>query len=79
MRPIHTSILALTLAALPLASTASAQWVTFSNQSSTRLAAATALTGQDNIEKDFAMADFDQDGDTDLVVMRKFPGSIQST
>ncbi|MSR45405.1 MAG: VCBS repeat-containing protein, partial [Phycisphaerales bacterium] len=48
-------------------------------QSSTRLAAATALTGQDNIEKDFAMADFDQDGDTDLVVMRKFPGSIQST
>ncbi len=58
---------------------AHAQWVTYSNQTSTRLVAATALTINDNIEKDFAMADFDHDGDTDLIVMRKFPGSIQST
>ncbi len=68
----------ITLAFLASAS-ASAQWVTFTNQTSTRLSAAPTLTGQDNIEKDFAFADFDHDGDTDLVVMRKFPGSIQST
>jgi len=62
------------------AATAQAQqWVTFTNQSATRLVAPSALTGQDNIEKDFAFADFDRDGDIDLVVMRKFPGSIQST
>lgn len=78
MRHTAKSLLALTLAALPC-STAFGQWVTFSNQSSTRLVASATLTGQDNIEKDFAFADFDHDGDTDLVVMRKFPGSIQST
>ena len=72
------SLCAITLAAIPFSS-AFGQWVTFANQSSTRLIASTSLTGQDNIEKDFAFADFDHDGDTDLVVMRKFPGSIQST
>ena len=77
MRTFHIAPL-LVLALIP-ASSASAQWVTFANQSATRLSAATSLTVNDNIEKDFAMADFDHDGDTDLVVMRKFPGSIQST
>ena len=77
MRISH-SIFILSLAALPL-SIANAQWVSFTNQSSTRLVASAAMTGQDNIEKDFAYADFDRDGDLDLIVMRKFPGSIQST
>lgn len=75
---IPSYVFILSLAALPL-SVASAQWVSFTNQSSSRLVASAALTGQDNIEKDFAFADFDRDGDTDLIVMRKFPGSIQST
>ncbi len=77
MRTTTTAV----LATLPLivATPAMAQWVTYANQTSTRLVAASNLTGQDNIEKDFAYADFDHDGDTDLVVMRKFPGSIQST
>ncbi len=70
-----TGITLAVLASMP----AGAQWVTYANQSSTRLVAPATLTGQDNIEKDFAFADFDHDGDTDLVVMRKFPGSIQST
>ncbi|MSR17805.1 MAG: VCBS repeat-containing protein [Phycisphaerales bacterium] len=68
------------LAATSIAITAvsaSAQWVTFSNQTSTRLVASPALVVNDNLEKDFAWADFDKDGDTDLIVMRKFPGSIQ--
>jgi len=74
---ISVSLLSLALGCI--ATTAQAQWVSFINQTSSRLSAPAALTGQDNIEKDFAFADFDQDGDIDLVVMRKFPGSIQST
>jgi len=70
-----TALTAVTLATAP----AMAQWVNYANQTSSRLVAPTNLTGQDNIEKDFAFADFDRDGDIDLVVMRKFPGSIQST
>ena len=56
---------------------AQATWVNYVNESSTRIVAAPSLIGPDNLEKDFAWGDFDQDGDTDIVCMRKFPGSIQ--
>ncbi|MEY3143158.1 MAG: hypothetical protein RLY21_1651 [Planctomycetota bacterium] len=59
------------------ASSASGQWVNFENQTASRLVAASSLLVNDNLEKDFAWGDFDQDGDMDLVCMRKFPGSIQ--
>ncbi|MEO6595310.1 MAG: VCBS repeat-containing protein [Planctomycetota bacterium] len=62
------SLLACTIApALP------AQWVTFQNETSTRLVAAASLGSADTQEKDYAWADFDQDGDIDLVVVRKQP------
>lgn len=77
MRPTTAYFALSTIAAI--ASNATAQWVSYANQTSSRLVASASLTGQDNIEKDFAMGDFDKDGDVDLVVMRKFPGSIQST
>ena len=47
------------------------------NESSARLVADPALLIQDNIEKDFAIGDFDKDGWTDLAVARKFPGSVE--
>ena len=74
---ILAPVSALALSAL-FVSSASAQWQTsFVNQTSTRLIAPPSLVVNDNLEKDFEYADFDQDGDIDLVCMRKFPGSIQ--
>lgn len=74
---ILASLSACSLAAM-LATSANAQWQTsFVNQTSTRLIASPTLVVNDNIEKDFEYADFDQDGDVDLICMRKFPGSIQ--
>ena len=46
-------------------------WVDYSNESSQRLIAASAVGANDTEEKDYAWGDFDQDGDTDLVVVRK--------
>lgn len=60
-----------------IATSASAQWVTLVNETSTRLVAPANLVVNDNLEKDFGFGDFDNDGWTDLMVMRKFPGSIQ--
>ena len=59
------------------ASSALGQWVNYENQTSARLVAAPSLLVNDNLEKDFAVGDFDRDGDQDLVCVRKFPLSIQ--
>ena len=49
--------------------------MTFQDQTSSRLVAASGLGSADPQEKDYAWADFDQDGDTDLVVVRKSPAT----
>ncbi len=69
--------LAVAAAASGLASAQTATWVTYVNETSSRVVAASSLLVADNLEKDFAWGDFDHDGDTDIVCMRKFPGSIQ--
>ena len=60
-----------------IASSASAQWVTYVNETASRLVAPPNLVVNDNLEKDFGYGDFNNNGWTDLMVMRKFPGSIQ--
>ncbi|NCF40719.1 MAG: hypothetical protein GWP75_11460 [Planctomycetia bacterium] len=68
-----------TLLAATVASTAIAQdpWVEFTEATADRLVLDELYRVNDNLEKDFAWADFDQNGFTDLVVMRKFPGSVE--
>jgi len=61
------------LAAVAVVPALPAQWVTFVNETSTRLVASAALGSADTEEKDYAWGDFDQDGDTDLMCVRKQP------
>lgn len=67
------------LLAATMASTAVAQepWVEYVEATDDRLVLDELYRVNDNLEKDFAWADFDQNGYTDLVVMRKFPGSVE--
>ena len=51
----------------------SAQWVSYTNQTGSRLNASASLVANDTQEKDYGWADLDQDGDIDLVIVRKSP------
>ena len=65
------------LAATTVVASAHAQWVDYIEATDTRLVIDPLYSVNDNIEKDFAWADFDQDGWIDLAIVRKFPGSIE--
>jgi hypothetical protein len=72
--------LAFVAAGLATAGTAAAQWVTFDTATETNLQLVT-VPMDDDAEKDVFAADFDKDGWTDVVVVRKlafsFPGKRQ--
>lgn len=60
---------------LALATHVSAQsdWVQFNNETATRINAAGNVSTSDTAEKDYIWGDVDQDGDIDLVAVRKQP------
>ncbi len=59
-----------------MATSAMAQdWVTFADETATRLSAATGLGTSDPEEKDLISGDVDRDGDFDMIVARKVPFS----
>lgn len=74
---MRSAILLGTSAVLLSTSFAAGQWVEFVDVTDSALVLDPLYAVNDNIEKDFEWGDFDRDGDIDLVVMRKFPGSVE--
>jgi FG-GAP-like repeat len=63
----------LALCAAPAMAQVNVQWVQYANQTSSRLVADPTVGSADTEEKDYAVGDFNRDGWTDLVVVRKQP------
>ncbi len=72
MRPLFLAGISF-VSLTPALGLAGDSWVTFVEETSTRLVADAAISTADPEEKDYAWGDFDHDGDDDLAIVRKQP------
>ena len=63
----------LTLALLPATGVAGGSWMSYVNETDTRLQADPSVGVSDDREKDYIVGDIDNDGDDDLICVRKEP------
>ena len=73
-----TCTMTITAGLMLTGATAQGQWANFQDETDSRLVASSDLTVNPNLEHEAAHGDLDKDGWIDVVVVRKFPGSIQS-
>lgn len=73
LRQLRFQIVVALTAALWVTTANAQQWVEFVDQTATRLVAQPTLGASDEEEKDYAWGDVDQDGDIDVVCVRKEP------
>jgi hypothetical protein len=66
-------VLVLTVGSLLAEVATAGDWVTFTDETSTRISADPVVGVDDVREKDITSGDVDKDGDTDLIVVRKIP------
>jgi hypothetical protein len=62
-----------TLILLPATGAAAQSWMTFANETDTRLQSDPSVGVSDDREKDYIVGDLDMDGDDDLICVRKQP------
>jgi hypothetical protein len=65
--------LAMTTSACVSVTSQAGDWISFVDQTESRLIAAGDIGAADSQERDYAWGDVDQDGDSDLIVVRKQP------
>ena len=70
---MHEAHLLLLIAGLGGAMPGGGDWIDFGNETPSRLVADPSIVADDPDEKDYAWGDVDQDGDVDLVIVRKQP------
>lgn len=74
MRPCHKAIALAAVGTFVAAASAGDPWIQFENQTGQRLITDDSSVGSgDTQEKEFSVADLDQDGDIDVVLVRKQP------
>ncbi len=75
LRAAGTALLLVVSSAAAPAPTLAGDWVTYVDETSTRLVSDASVGSADSEEKDLTVGDVDKDGDADMIIVRKRPFS----